>query len=107
MIEVEKENDGKFLFKLKSKSGNVLLNSVKCSNEKELKTKINDLISLESRPNKFERKTNHEGEFLFSIKNKNGDLIGNSMGYTSEAGMENGIKNLQNRITLFSNKEEL
>jgi len=70
-----------------------------------LKTTVNNLISLDKSQNIFERKTNYEGNFLFSIKNKKGHLIGNSLLYGSEAGMENGIKNIQNHINHFSLEE--
>jgi len=46
----------------------------------------------------FERKTNHKGEFQFSLKDSDGKIIGHSQNYNSEAGMENGIKNLRSTI---------
>ncbi len=49
-------------------------------------------------PGKFERKTNHSGAFMFSLKDENGKIVGYSQCYNSEAGMENGIKNLKNKI---------
>ncbi len=48
--------------------------------------------------NYFERKTNTEGKFHFSLKDDDGRIIGHSEPYDSEAGMENGIKNLQEKI---------
>ena len=56
---------------------------------------------------RFERKTNHDGLFLFSLKNVNGKVIGHSQLYNSEAGMENGINNLSNRISSLANLGEL
>ncbi len=48
----------------------------------------------------FERKTDYNGKFLFILKNSEGKVLGNSMLYNSEAGMENGIKNLKTSISL-------
>ena len=53
--------------------------------------------------NHFERKTNHSGQFLFNLKDNDGNLIGQSQFYDSEMGMENGIKNLQNRLEELKN----
>lgn len=41
-----------------------------------------------------ERKTNSKGEFLFELHDPQHHLLGKSLPYSSEAGMENGIKNL-------------
>jgi len=56
---------------------------------------------------RFERTTNHGGDFQFRLKNINGELIGNSLSYSSEAGMENGIKNLRQSILQFSESKKL
>ncbi|MGB5667196.1 MAG: YegP family protein, partial [Maribacter sp.] len=45
--------------------------------------------------------------FLFSLKNNGGQIIGISELYSSEAGMENGIKNLKNRIASLASLGEL
>jgi len=101
MVEIKKENGNEYIFSLKAESGITLLNSISFSNENEAKKVVRSLLTGTKK--KIERKTNHKGEFLFNIKDKNGKLIGNSQLYGSEAGMENGIKNLQNRITSLSN----
>jgi uncharacterized protein YegP (UPF0339 family) len=106
MIKVQKENDGQFYFEIKAKGGNVLLHSVKFRNKNDLNVEVKDLISSGKNDSVFERKTNHGGKFLFSVKNKKGQLIGNSTSYVSEAGMENGIKNLKNRIMLSTQEEK-
>ncbi len=81
------------------------MKSVKFNSEAELKTTVDYLVSSNHRT-RFERTTNHGGDFLFSLKNKNGELIGKSLSYTSEAGMENGIKNLRNSIIDLSKTKE-
>jgi len=58
---------------------------------------IDHLTSLKKLIDKVERKTNIDGKFLFSIK-KNQGIIGHSGLFSSEAGMENGIKNLKNHL---------
>lgn len=99
MIEIIKEKDNNFLrFALKAESGNVLLRSTLFQNESEVRQIVQSLGTLQGKRNAFERKTNHDGQFLFNLKNRNGEVIGTSQSYRSEAGMENGIKNLKKRI---------
>ncbi|MFK5974150.1 MAG: YegP family protein [Flavobacteriaceae bacterium] len=101
MIEVKEQNDT-YYFIVKAESGHILLNSVPFSNKEELKQSIRDLNASKNVLNVFERKTNHEGKFLFNLKNTEGKLVGSSALYYSEAGMENGIKNFKARITLLA-----
>lgn len=105
MVEIKKEKENEYVFTLKAESGTILLNSIPFSN----KNKVREVLSSLHYSTKkvFERKTNHTGEFLFNVKNNNGQLIGSSQLYSSEAGMENGIKNLQNRIKSLSHQNQL
>lgn len=107
MIEISKGEKDDYTFTLKAESGNVLLNSVMFRNENEVRQIIQNLSVIQQSRSVFERKTNHNGEFLFNLKNLNGELIGTSQSYGSEAGMENGIKNLKKRILDLSNLNQL
>lgn len=105
MVEIKKEKENGYIFTLKAESGTTLLKSILFSDENKAAEVLRSLHS--STKKKFERKTNHTGEFLFNVKSKNGQLIGVSQLYSSEAGMENGIKNLQNRIISLSHQNHL
>jgi len=107
MIEIKKRNTATFSFKLKTKSGHTLLKSVEFEKKEEVQQTVNSLKPLCDDSMRFERKTNHDGMFLFNLKNASGQIIGYSQLYNSEAGMENGIKNLKNRISLLANLGEL
>ncbi len=98
MIEINKKGANSFSFKLKTESGHTLLKSVEYPNKEIIERTVANLRPIENNTLRFERRTNHEGFFLFDIKNSNGQLIGHSQNYTSEAGMENGIKNLINNM---------
>ena len=100
MIKIQKINIHKYHFELTSESGTTLLKSINYNTSKLVKEASSDILNLRS--NKIERKTNYNGKFLFSLKNEKGSLIGNSQLYQSEAGMENGIKNLLSRINTLS-----
>ena len=101
MIKINKKKDGKFEFKLKSTNGKTLLKSVSFLSKEELDKTLKDFKDLkDTRTIFFERKTNTEGKFLVELKNQNGQTLGSSGLYTSEAGMENGILNISNSLEL-------
>ncbi len=98
MIEIKKTATNTFEFSVKSDSGKVLLKSIPFTDEQTVNETVNSLPKTVSTIKSFERKTNFNGQFLFELKNPQGSIIGRSGLYSSEAGMENGIKNLNNRI---------
>lgn len=102
MIEIKKEKDNTYRFKLKTRNGNTLLKSISFPNKEEIDKTIVDLSPLVKDHSVFERRTDHTGKFLFNLKDRNGRIIGNSQLYGSEAGMENGIKNLRTQIASLS-----
>jgi uncharacterized protein YegP (UPF0339 family) len=93
MIEITKTKSDNYKFFVKSEPGTVLF-----ADETSLKETLGSLSGGPSLSKRFERKTNFNGQFLFELKNQQGKLIGKSGLYSSEAGMENGIKNLNNRL---------
>ncbi len=99
MIEIRKEPDNSYRFKLKNANGNIILDSIPFADKKAIRKTISELTPLIHQPTIFERKTDYEGKFLFNLKNSKGQVIGSSPLFESEAGMENGIKNVKNRIT--------
>ena len=98
MIEIQKGDDNTYSFLLKTQDGNTLLNSISFQSEEEVEQTLAQLAPADTPQIVFERKTNHGGKFLFKLKDASGKVIGNSLLYGSEAGMENGIRNLRNRI---------
>ena len=95
MLKLKLNKEGAYSFRLKSEKGHTILKSIPFTKKEEFDAVVAKLDSLIKAPTLFERKTNHNGEFLFSLKDINGKIIGNSECYNSEAGMENGIKNLK------------
>ncbi len=102
MIEIKKHKNSTYQFELKTSTGQILLSSIPFPNEEVTKKKVEELHPLITKQTSFERRTNHSGKFHFNLKDANGSVIGNSQLYSSEAGMENGIKNLKRRISVLS-----
>lgn len=98
MYEIRKEKENTYRFLLKTLQGRTLLNSVNYSSEKEARESLRSLLPASDRSMRVERKTNYNGKFLFSLRDNKGKVIGKSGLFTSEAGMENGIKHLLKRI---------
>jgi len=95
MITVENTESKGYQFRVITSSGTTLLKSIAFSTKNELQKTVNDLSLASVSTRKVERKTNHQG-----IKNSTGKVLGTSGLYSSEAGMENGIKNLYHNLTL-------
>ncbi|NJB69677.1 hypothetical protein GGR42_000139 [Saonia flava] len=108
MIKIEKEENHTYRFSLKTESGNTILKSVPFNSKGEVESTLAGLNpKLKQSPSVFERKTNHNGKFLFNLKDKKGNLIGSSQLYNSEAGMENGIKNIKNSLAKIADWKKL
>lgn len=98
MYEIRKEKEDSYRFLLKTMQGKTLLNSVSYKSETEARECLRKLLPDSDRSLRVERKTNYNGKFLFSLRDKTGNIIGKSGVFSSEAGMENGIKHLMKRI---------
>jgi len=98
VIEIVEDHGSRHQFSLKAKSGQILLTSIDFIDKNQMDIIIKMLSTTPITRNHFERKTNLEGKFLFNLKDEDGNLIGTSQLYDSEMGMENGIKNLRNRL---------
>ncbi len=98
MIEIQKGDNNTFQFHLKTADGQTLLESINFNTKEEVEQTVKQLQPLALSHSTIERKTNYNGNFLFNLKDGHGKIIGNSMLYDSEAGMENGISNIKKRI---------
>ncbi len=105
MIRIKKDKDNQYRFVVTAKGGNSILKSVPFASKQDLDDTLKQLRPLVKRTNVFERQTSHDGKFHFALKNQEGSVIGISKPYSSEAGMENGISNLRNRISSLDSSE--
>lgn len=98
MIKIHTDTDNTYRFSLNTESGDTLLNSVTFSDKFEMDKVIRKLDTVPLTRIHFEWKTNTDGKFLFSLRDDDGRTVGHSEPFDSEAGMENGIKNLREQI---------
>jgi uncharacterized protein YegP (UPF0339 family) len=106
MFEIIKKGPGSYHFHLRTGDGNSLLQSIDFSSREEINGIVEQLHALMEDHMVFERQTNHRGKFLFLLKDAHGKPLGSSQLYNSEAGMENGIKNLRARIAMLRKQRE-
>lgn len=95
MVQLTQNQDGSCSITIRSNSGSILFKSIGYSSKIDAKTAFFNFREAMI----FERRTNLDGKFVLDLKTKDGHIIGHSETYTSEAGMENGIKNMKKYST--------
>ena len=99
MLEIQKDREETYRFIVKSEEGHALLESVAFRDSGSARKTLRELKGRIRYPGSFERRTDHNGRFQFTLKDAHGQIVGHSQLYTSEAGMENGITHTQNQIS--------
>ncbi len=93
VIEVGKT--GKFRFNLKSGNHQVILSSETYDSKAAAENGIESVRKNATEDASFVRKIAKDGSPYFVIKARNGETIGKSEMYSSNSGMENGIKSVR------------
>ena len=92
---ISKANNDEVYFNLKATNGQTILTSQMYSSESACFNGIESIRTNCSDDNRFERKISVNDKPYFVVKAANGQVIGNSEMYESEAGMENGIASVK------------
>lgn len=95
-FEIKKDKAGKFRFNLKAGNGQVILSSEAYNSKSACDNGIESVRKNSADDARFERKTAKNGKAYFNLKASNGQVIGASQMYASNASMENGIKSVKN-----------
>ncbi len=94
-FELKTAKDGQFMFNLKAANGEVILTSELYRQKASAEKGIESVRKNVSREGAFEPRTNARGEPYFLLKATNGQEIGRSEYYSSNAAMQNGIASVQ------------
>ena len=92
---IKKSSDGQFRFNLKAGNGEIILTS---ELYKAKASAINGIESVKKNApldNRYERKVDKAGHPRFNLKAANGEIIGSSEGYNSEAARDHGIESVK------------
>ena len=95
-FELKQSKDGQYMFNLKAGNGQVILSSELYKTKADAENGIESVKKNAAIAERFERTKNKNDEPFFKLKASNGQEIGRSEYYSSEAAMENGIKSVQN-----------
>ncbi len=89
------EKNGEFYFNLKAGNGQVILTSEMYAAKQGCKNGIESVKKNAPDDGRYERKESKNGKPFFVLKAGNGEVIGRSEMYESEASMENGIESVK------------
>ncbi len=93
--EISKSKNGKFLFNLKAGNGQVILTSQMYDTKSDATTGIESCKMNGALDARFERALSTSGQPYFNLKASNGQVIGRSEMYSSEAARDNGIASVK------------
>lgn len=93
VISVRK--DGEFQFNLKASNGQVILSSEGYAAKASCLNGIESVRTNSADDARFDRKESSNGKFYFNLKASNGQVIGASQMYESEASRDNGIESVK------------
>ncbi|GAB3010623.1 YegP family protein [Spirosoma pulveris] len=88
--------NGEFQFCLKAGNGQIILTSEGYSSKSGCLNGIESVKSNSQDDAKYDRKISSNGKPYFNLKASNGQIIGSSELYESEASRENGITSVKN-----------
>lgn len=104
MFELKKSKD-KFHFVLKAGNGQVVLSSQMYASKASAANGIESVKKNCGDDKCFEHKTAKNGKFHFNLLSTNGQIVGSSQMYSSEAGMKNGIESVKKNAPGSETKE--
>ncbi|MBI1341652.1 MAG: DUF1508 domain-containing protein [Terrimonas sp.] len=87
--------NGEFQFNLQAGNGQVILTSEGYSTKAACMNGVESVKKNAGADSRFERKSAANGKFHFNLKATNGQVIGSSQMYETEASLENGIRSVQ------------
>jgi uncharacterized protein YegP (UPF0339 family) len=92
---VTKRQNGEFQFNLKAGNGEIILTSEGYAARAGCNTGIESVRKNASDDSKFDQKVSKDNRFYFNLKATNGQIIGVSEMYNTEAAREQGIESVK------------
>lgn len=94
-FEIKKSTNGKFHFNLKAGNGQIILSSEMYETRGACENGIESVRNNAADARRFEKRTSTKGDPYFILKAGNGQEIGRSEMYSSDAACDNGIESVQ------------
>jgi uncharacterized protein len=89
-------SNGEFQFNLQAGNGQVILTSQGYDAKASCLNGVESVRKNSEDDARYDRQTAANGKFYFTLKAGNGQVIGTSQMYESEAGRDNGIESVKN-----------
>ncbi|MCC7296946.1 MAG: YegP family protein [Bacteroidia bacterium] len=93
-FELYTGNNGEIYFRLTATNGEPILGSEGYKAKDSALNGVESVRKNSADGDKFERKTAANGKFYFNLKASNGQVVGTSQMYASEASRDNGIESV-------------
>lgn len=93
---ISKRTNGEFQFNLNAGNGQTILTSEGYVTKNNAENGIESVKRNALDDAKFDRKTSSNGKAYFNLKATNGQIIGSSQMYETEASRDNGIESVKN-----------
>ena len=94
-FELYEDKAGEFRFRLKAGNGEIILVSEGYKQKASAENGIESVKNNAPEDARYERKETKAGKHMFNLKATNGQVIGTSESYESEAGRDNGIESVK------------
>jgi len=94
-FELYKDKAAEYRFRLKAGNGEIILVGEGYKQKASAENGIASVRTNAPLDDRFERKTNTSGKPMFNLKASNGQVIGTSEAYSTEAARENGIASVK------------
>ena len=88
---ISTRKNGEFQFNLIAANGQIILGSEGYTTKASCNKAIQSVIENSQNDSNFIRKTSANGKYYFNLKATNGEIIGTSEMYASEAARESGV----------------
>jgi uncharacterized protein len=92
---ITKRKNGEYQFNLQAGNGQTILSSEGYSTKSNCENGIESVKRNAQDDNKFSRENSTNDKFYFNLKATNGQVIGSSQMYQSEASRDNGIESVK------------
>lgn len=93
---ISKRANGDYQFNLLATNGQVILTSQGYAAKASCTAGVESVRTNSQDDARFERLTSANGKFYFNLKASNGQVVGSSQMYESEATRDNGIQSVKN-----------
>ena len=90
-FEIYKDKKGEFRFRLKAGNGQTILASEGYKAKSSASSGIDSVRRNAASDGRFERKATNSGQFMFNLKASNGQVVGTSTQYRTEAERDKAI----------------